>query len=67
MDIYSEIRSISDDLLETPFGGRLCDSALPRERISLHQILVFTFYTEWNSTMGAELFSGEYSFVNASK
>ncbi|KAK2586444.1 hypothetical protein KPH14_010719 [Odynerus spinipes] len=67
MDIYSEIRSENTTkLIETPFGGRFCGPIPPRKRVSLYQGIALSFYTEKNITLPT-LFSGEYTFINASE
>ncbi|XP_043504117.1 dorsal-ventral patterning tolloid-like protein 1 isoform X1 [Polistes fuscatus] len=67
MDIYSEIRSENTTkLIETPFGGRFCGPIPPRKRVSLYQGIALSFYTDKNITLPT-LFSGEYTFINASE
>ncbi|XP_035739914.1 dorsal-ventral patterning tolloid-like protein 1 isoform X2 [Vespa mandarinia] len=67
MDIYSEIRSENTTkLIETPFGGRFCGPIPPRKRVSLYQGIALSFYTDKNITLPS-LFSGKYTFINASE
>lgn len=67
MDVYTEIRSDNaSKLIDTPFGGRYCGPVPPRKRVSLYQGIVLSFYTDKNFTLPT-LFSGWYSFINASE
>ncbi|XP_063987835.1 tolloid-like protein 2 isoform X2 [Diachasmimorpha longicaudata] len=67
MDVYTEIRSDNaTKLIETPFGGRYCGPIPPRRRVSLYQGIALSFYTDKNITQST-LFSGIYSFINASE
>ncbi|XP_011309248.1 bone morphogenetic protein 1-like isoform X2 [Fopius arisanus] len=67
MDVYTEIRSDNaTKLIETPFGGRYCGPIPPRRRVSLYQGIALSFFTDKNITQST-LFSGRYSFINASE
>ncbi|XP_066598102.1 tolloid-like protein 1 isoform X2 [Prorops nasuta] len=67
MDVYTEIRSENTTkLIDTPFGGRYCGPIPPRKRVSLYQGIALSFYTDKNITL-PNLFSGIYTFINASE
>ncbi|XP_024938391.1 bone morphogenetic protein 1 isoform X2 [Cephus cinctus] len=67
MDVYTEVRSDNTtELIDSPFGGRYCGPIPPRKRVSLYQGIALGFYTDKNVTL-PDLFSGRYSFINASE
>ncbi|KAG7213761.1 hypothetical protein KM043_002984 [Ampulex compressa] len=67
LDVYAEIRSENTTkLIETPFGGRYCGPIPPRRRVSLYQGIALSFFTDKNITLPT-LFSGVYTFINASE
>ncbi|CAD6184614.1 unnamed protein product [Caenorhabditis auriculariae] len=45
IDIYSEIESLDDDLLDSALGGRYCGSVAPHVRISLHRIMKIVLHS----------------------
>ena len=57
---------MSQELIATPFGGRYCGRSEPRKRVSLHRILVFSFYTDQPSVTD-EIFRGSYEFIDSGK
>ncbi|XP_050533066.1 cubilin-like [Daktulosphaira vitifoliae] len=66
VDVYSELQQVdTEDLINSPFGGRYCGLIPPRDRISLYRTVAISFYTDKNSTTPT-LFEGQYSFQNDS-
>lgn len=67
MDVYSEVQQVdTEDLINSPFGGRYCGLIPPRDRTSLYRTVAFSFYTDKNSTTQT-LFEGHYMFKNDCK
>ncbi|XP_050436829.1 cubilin-like [Adelges cooleyi] len=65
VDVYSEVQQVdSEDLINSPFGGRYCGLIPPRDRISLYRIVAFSFYSDKNTS--SALFQGQFSFQNDS-
>ncbi|XP_060879862.1 LOW QUALITY PROTEIN: tolloid-like protein 1 [Metopolophium dirhodum] len=66
VDVYSEVQQVdTEDLINSPFGGRYCGLIPPRDRTSLYRTVAFSFYTDKNTT-SSSLFEGYYSFSNDS-
>jgi len=65
LDLYTELEDVSQDLIMTPFGGRYCGRTVPRKRVSLHQALVFGFYSDLKE-VNQETFTGTFEFLDAS-
>lgn len=64
VDVYSEVQQVdTEDLINSPFGGRYCGLIPPRDRTSLYRTVAFSFYSEKNST-APSLFEGYYTFKN---
>lgn len=67
LDLYSEVQNPdSNELINSPFGGRFCGLIPPRSRISLYRTIAFSFYTDKNET-AADIFTGRYAFINDCK
>uniref|UniRef100_A0AC34QJ52 CUB domain-containing protein n=1 Tax=Panagrolaimus sp. JU765 TaxID=591449 RepID=A0AC34QJ52_9BILA len=67
VDIYSELKSPSDDLLSiTPF--RYCGTVSPHIRISLYNVLVLVFHSRVGKKRNERLrLSGRYQFISNSR
>jgi hypothetical protein len=67
VDVYSEVQQVdTEDLINSPFGGRYCGLIPPRDRTSLYRTVAFSFYTDKNTTTSS-LFEGYYMFSNDCK
>ncbi|XP_069129716.1 tolloid-like protein 1 isoform X1 [Argopecten irradians] len=67
MDIYAQVTSPTQSLLDTPLLGRFCDSSLshlPKLVISTSNILVLDFYSDDKTTDAG--FNGSFTFIDAS-
>lgn len=65
IDLYTELRNASEDLVQTDkFGGRFCGRIPPRERWSLYSTIIIVFSS--NRNLSASFFSGTYEFVEGS-
>ncbi|VDD96195.1 unnamed protein product [Enterobius vermicularis] len=66
VDVYSELKSPSDDLLEATFGGRYCGSVPPYVRVSLYNVIKLVYHSRTPTDRFSEhTFYGQYSFVSA--
>ncbi|RWS07949.1 cubilin-like protein, partial [Dinothrombium tinctorium] len=65
LDIYAEVQHKDQSLIETPFGGRYCSRKMPLKRVSLYQILVISFHTNFQELFETA-FEGFYEFIDAS-
>lgn len=67
VDVYSEVQQVdTEDLINSPFGGRYCGLISPRDRSSLYRTVAFSFYSDKNTTIPT-LFEGYYTFKNDCK
>lgn len=66
IDLYMEVEDPSTDLIDTPFGGRICGKNLPTTRISMYQTFVVSFYTE-DPEVNSNIFGGIYDFIDATQ
>uniref|UniRef100_A0A914CE37 CUB domain-containing protein n=1 Tax=Acrobeloides nanus TaxID=290746 RepID=A0A914CE37_9BILA len=65
IDIYSELKSPTDDLLSAPLGGRYCGTISPHLRISLHNVLVLVFHSRVGNKRAEKLrLKGRYQFFS---
>lgn len=53
----------TEDLINSPFGGRYCGLIPPRDRTSLYRTVAFSFYSDKNTTT-PNVFEGYYTFQN---
>lgn len=70
VDVYTQARSPSDDLLLVPLHGRYCGAdkeKLPELLISMTNILVVGLYTASTVDNGLKRFSAKYRFIDDSK
>ena len=66
IDIYIELRSLEENLLEAPVLGRFCGDStdkLPRLIISTHHIIVIIFLSD--ETKNDAGFEGSFAFIDA--
>lgn len=67
VDMYSEVQQVdTEDLINSPFGGRYCGLISPRDRTSLYRTVAFSFYSDKNATTPS-IFAGYYTFQNDCK
>ncbi|KAI1301505.1 Cubilin [Halotydeus destructor] len=65
VDIYTELDEPNQELITSPFGGRYCGRTFPKKRVSLHQSLVFGFYTD-QASADEDIFQGTFEFIDSS-
>uniref|UniRef100_A0A7E4UN52 CUB domain-containing protein n=1 Tax=Panagrellus redivivus TaxID=6233 RepID=A0A7E4UN52_PANRE len=65
VDIYSELKSPSDDLLSFMTPSRYCGTVSPHIRISLHNVLVLVFHSRVGAKRTDKLkLNGRYQFIS---
>ena len=65
IDIYSELKTPSDDLLTSMTPSRYCGTVSPHVRISLHNIIVVVFHSRVGKKRSDLLkIFGKYNFIS---
>jgi hypothetical protein len=68
IDIYSELKTPSDDLLTSMTPTRYCGSVSPHVRISLHNVIVIVFHSRVGKKRSDKIkVYGKYHFISDSK
>uniref|UniRef100_A0A914XX19 CUB domain-containing protein n=1 Tax=Panagrolaimus superbus TaxID=310955 RepID=A0A914XX19_9BILA len=68
IDIYSELKTPSDDLLTSMTPSRYCGSVSPHVRISLHNVIVIVFHSRVGKKRSDKIkVYGKYHFISDSK
>ena len=68
VDVYTQLTSEDEDLLDVPLHGRYCGSdmeLIPHLFISMNSFFVLGFYTDAKETDRG--FQGEYAFIDAGR
>ncbi|UMM15420.1 hypothetical protein L5515_002825 [Caenorhabditis briggsae] len=67
VDIYSEVESVDEDILQSALGGRYCGTVAPHVRISLRHVMKIVLHSRSTNHEDSHGFRAKYSFIPEDK